>query len=568
MISVDSQLRQDSYHEARPSRISRKLKDGDSDGSEESAKNEPAFTGEFFDCRFSWPLPPLDLQIPGLPSTPATEIARPDEPPLYSVFTGGQKRLTVFVVSFVAMISPLSGTIYFPALEILAKHFHVSSSVIQLTITTYQIFQGIAPSFIGNYSDSYGRRPAYAICIVVYVAANIGLALQNSYAALITLRCLQSAGSSATIALAAGSVADMITRAERGKFIAYASLGVTLGPALGPIVGGLLTEFLGWRSIFWFLIIFSAALFTIYFIFVPESARQVVGNGSIPPSRLFMTPFQRIEHKRHPVSVSDVDRATLKGERKPLNPFAALKILGEKEGGVTLGFGSLMYGGYFMVLTTLPSQLTQRFQYNAVQIGLCYLPIFVGSIFSRSMAGYLLDRNFRRHAKRVGIEVSKERQEDMDKMPIEAARLQVSIPMIYITSVCVLAYGWTMETKSSLAGIEVTLFFLGLFNSGGLAGLNTLVVDTHQESPATAMAANNLFRCLVSAGATSVAVPMIDRIGIGWTSVFIAGVWLCFSAALWCVLLFGAEWRLEKNEKINRAKEKEEVQTRDTSIES
>ena len=371
------------------------------------------------------------------------------------------------------------------------------------------------------------------------------------------LRCLQSTGSSVTVALGAGSVADMATRAERGKFISYASLGVTLGPALGPIIGGLLTEYLGWRAIFWFLTIFSVVLFPVYFIFVPETARSVVGNGSIPPPRLFMTPFQRIERKRNPAPESEADRATIKVKRKRLNPFAALKILGEKEGGVTLGFGALMYGGYFMVLTTLPTQLTERFGFNPVQTGLCYLPIFVGSICSRSTAGWLLDWNFRRHATRLGVEISKDRQQDMDKLPIEAARLQISIPMIYTTSLCVLAYGWTMQTKSSLAGIEVTLFFLGLFNSGGLSGLNTLVVDTHQESPATAMAANNLFRCLVSAGATAIAVPLIDRIGIGLTSVFIAGVWLCFSPCLWLVLIYGVKWRQEKKDKMDKATRKE-----------
>ena len=380
------------------------------------------------------------------------------------------------------------------------------------------------------------------------------------------LRCLQSTGSSVTVALGAGTVADMVTRAERGKYISYASLGVTLGPALGPIVGGLLTEYLGWRAIFWFLTIFSAVVFPLYFIFVPETARSVVGNGSIPPSRLFMTPSQHLERKRNPMPASEADQATLKAKRKRLNPFAALKILGEKEGGVTLGFGALMYGGYFMVLTTLPTQLTERFGFNSVQVGLCYLPIFIGGICSRSTAGWLLDWNFRRHAARLGVEISKNRQQDIDKLPIEAARLQVSIPMIYATSLSVLAYGWTVQTKSSLAGIEVTLFFLGLFNSGGLSGLNTLVVDTHQESPATALAANNLFRCLVSAGATAIAVPLIDRIGIGWTSVFIAGVWLCFSPCLWLVLIYGAEWRQEKKDRIEKAKRTEkETKKKDPS---
>jgi hypothetical protein len=51
------------------------------------------------------------------------------------------------------------------------------------------------------------------------------------------LRCLQSAGSSGTIALGSAVVADLTTRAERGKYIGYSSMGISLGPALGPIIG-------------------------------------------------------------------------------------------------------------------------------------------------------------------------------------------------------------------------------------------------------------------------------------------------------------------------------------------
>ncbi|KAI0023858.1 MFS general substrate transporter [Xylariomycetidae sp. FL0641] len=471
----------------------------------------------------------------------------------YSVFTTRQKKVSIMIVSFAAMISPLSGSMYYPATSTLAAHYGVSTSMIQLTITTYQIMQGLAPSLLANLSDTHGRRPAYALCLAVYLAANVGLALQDRYAALLALRCLQSAGSSATVALAAGSVADLATRAERGRFVAYAALGVTLGPALGPVLGGLLAAYAGWRAIFWFLAAFAAGLGALYAVAAPETARRVVGNGGVPPPPLLMTPAQAWRRRRRQCATGRGAAEAAAGGRKQrgrrVDPLAALRILAEREGGVTLGFGSLMYGGYFMVLTTLPLELGARFGFGAARVGLCYLPIFAGSILSRSTAGRLLDWNFRRHAKRLGIAIVSNRQPRMEGFPIEAARLQVCLPMIYATAVSVVVYGWVMQSNSSLAGIEVSLFFLGLCNSGGLSGLNTLVIDTHQDSPATALAANNLFRCLVSAGATALAVPLINRIGIGWTSVFIAGVWIAFSPLLWLVLLCGASWREAKRAK-------------------
>jgi multidrug resistance protein len=143
--------------------------------------------------------------------------------------------------------------------------------------------RGLAPTFIGSISDKNGRRPAYMICFVIYRGANIGLTLQDSYPALVVLRFLQSSGSSGTVALGSAVVADIITRAQRGKYIGYASMGVTLGPALGPIIGGLLNQYLGWRSIFWFLTIFAGSMMLLMILFFPETSRSVVGNGSVPP---------------------------------------------------------------------------------------------------------------------------------------------------------------------------------------------------------------------------------------------------------------------------------------------
>lgn len=63
----------------------------------------------------------------------------------------------------------------------------------------------------------------------------MGLALQNSYTSLVVLRCIQSAGSSGTVALAQAVLDDLTTTEQRGQFLAYLSIGFIMGPALGPV---------------------------------------------------------------------------------------------------------------------------------------------------------------------------------------------------------------------------------------------------------------------------------------------------------------------------------------------
>lgn len=479
--------------------------------------------------------------------------------PIYSVIPRRQRVVIILVVAASGLLSPLTGAIYLPALTSIASDLKVSTRLINLSITTYQIFQGLAPSFIGSLSDIKGRRPAYITTFAIYLVANLALALQNSYPALMVLRCLQSAGSSATIALGSATVADLCTRAERGTWLGYTTLGISLGPALGPVIGGLLNEYLGWHSIFWFLLILSGVVTIIMVVILPETGRAVVGNGSVPPKKWNRSVLQWYRaRKGKPINGGEFhpeDRSTIQKPKKRPNPLSSLLILFEPEGGITLGFGAIFFAGYFMVMTTLSEELSSRFGFSSAITGLCYLPLGFGSLLSRWSAGKLFDYNFRRHARNLGYTLDLTRQQTLDTFPIERIRLEVCIPMVYVSCGTVLAYAWAMEKNSSLAGIEVSLFFLGLFSSGVQQGLNTLVVDTHADIPATAIAANNLFRCLVSAGGTAIAPFMIQKMGIGFMSVFISGVWLLFSPCLWLVMYRGNQWREDENAEQERKEE-------------
>jgi MFS family permease len=173
-------------------------------------------------------------------------------PTPWSVFTYRQKCWIVVMVSVASFFSPLSANIYFPALETLSKDFNTSESVMNLTLTSYMIFQGLAPTIFGDFADMAGRRPAYIIGFVLYLAANAGLANSNTFVALLILRCLQSTGSSSTIALGSAVVADMCTSAERGTFMGWATSSAMFAPAIAPVLGGVFTELLGWRWIFWY----------------------------------------------------------------------------------------------------------------------------------------------------------------------------------------------------------------------------------------------------------------------------------------------------------------------------
>ena len=125
---------------------------------------------------------------------PPTASSSAPHPELYSVFSAPQKRWIVFLAAFAGWFSTLSSFIFFPAITAIANDLHTSVEKINLTVTSYLIVSGLAPSFVGETAENYGRRPVYMVAFLIYISANVGLALQSSFPALFIIRMIQSAG--------------------------------------------------------------------------------------------------------------------------------------------------------------------------------------------------------------------------------------------------------------------------------------------------------------------------------------------------------------------------------------
>ena len=451
---------------------------------------------------------------------PALEKDITDRP--YSVFTARQKVFIVLAATLGACFSPFTANIYLPAIDTISQALRVSVNKVNLTITTYMIMQGIAPSFISAIADEYGRRPAYVIGFAVYTLANLGLGLNDTYAGLLVLRCFQSAGSSGFVTLAYGSIADVVTSAERGKYISITSIASILAPIVAPIAGGALAQHLGWHSIFWTLLIASAVYFVALLLFFPETGRSVVGDGSMKPPRWnrCLTDITRSSHVNVEAAV-DVHLSSHPDVRqhKKINLFGALTMILDPETAMLLLNISLNYAAYYAISTSLTVQFAKIYHLSPTLQGLLFIPLAVGTLLAAIYNSKSIDRRYRYHAERAGLIVDKTKQIDFlrSTMPIERARVDLAVPMLIVSALLTILYGWLLEKRVHIAGPMVVLFFLGFFKAASWSPLSTLVVDLNRSRPATASAASNLTRCLMGAGATAIVNPMIDAIGNGWT---------------------------------------------------
>lgn len=280
--------------------------------------------------------------------------------------------------------------------------------------------------FTGSLADQAGRRPAYILCFVIYISGDIALAIQHSFPALLTLRAVQSCGSSGTVALASAVAADIITSAERGMYIGFASLGNILAPSIGPILGGVLSKYLGWQAIFWFLAIAAGIFFIPLLLFFPETCRGIVGNGSTSPTGWNRSIWSYL--KTSTTAVPVVSNVPRRGVNIP-NPCSTLRLLSRRPVGLILLANGVVFSSYYAVTAGIPALFQRIYGLDDFRIALCFIPAGLGSLLSATTNGVLVDWNYRRARGTAGQTLHGNQKHETIGFSIEQARLQIGLPM-------------------------------------------------------------------------------------------------------------------------------------------
>ncbi|KAJ5693289.1 hypothetical protein N7462_002712 [Penicillium macrosclerotiorum] len=369
-----------------------------------------------------------------------------DEPLPYSAFTTTQKRWIITLVAFAGWFSSLSSFIYFPAIPSIASDLHITTERVNLTVTAYLIMSGIFPSLVGNAADTMGRRPVFIVTLAVYVAANVGLALQSSFGLLFFLRMVQSAGISGSYSVTYGVLGDLFTPAERGGYSGLISFILNTPPSVGPVISGLLLQRWGWRSIFWFLAAISPCCLAAILLFLPETSRHVVGNGNIAPTginRVFfpcLTPSKLTTERPSPTS---------KARSCPIpKPWTTLSILTHPSTAIVVGSVGVYYTIYTCIQASLSSLFGQIYHTSGLVSGLTYLPFGVGCAISAFATGKLLDIEYRSTASRYNIQVDKSKDHDLTSFPVEEARLRIINYFLLVCCLLIIGYGWSLQYQA------------------------------------------------------------------------------------------------------------------------
>ncbi len=160
------------------------------------------------------------------------------------------KRYVLFATSFASFIAAFMGSGINVALPTIGRQFQVGAVTLAWVTTSYMLALAACLLPFGRLADLYGRRRNFALGVSLYVVTSLLCALANSAALLIAFRVLQGIGGAMIFSTSTALLSSAYPRGERGRALGWATAAVYSGLSLGPFIGGILTERLGWRSIF------------------------------------------------------------------------------------------------------------------------------------------------------------------------------------------------------------------------------------------------------------------------------------------------------------------------------
>ena len=289
-----------------------------------------------------------------------------------------------------------------------------------------------------------------------------------------------------------------------------------------------------------------------------QSARNIVGNGSIPPPTLntSLTTIYKQREKRPDLELRAQDSTQLPPKKIPRkipipNVWAAIAIAFEKDVGPLMLFMSLFVMANYMMLVPLQDVIRRQYNFNDLQVGLCYIPFAVGSVIGSVITGKLLNWNYIRVAKSIGVSADRKKGDDLRTFPFERARLGLIWPWTILAVAMILPWGWIVNSGTSLAAPLIVLFFAGVGLSGPVSILTTLLVDLYPMNPGRVSSTFNLTRATLSAVGSAVVQYIIDAWGYGYTYLFIGLLVAAASPSIMIVQKWGPQWREERYQRFN-----------------
>lgn len=316
-----------------------------------------------------------------------------------------RRRLLVLAICCMSLlIVSLDVTVLNVALPAMQSDLHASTAGLQWTIDAYTLVLAVLLMLAGSTADRIGRKKVFMAGLVVFTIGSLLCSLAPNLELLVAARMVQAVGGSMLNPVAMSIITNTFTDPrERARAIGVWGAVVGISMAAGPLLGGLLVESVGWRSIFWLNLPIGLVALLATLRYVPESrapkARRPDPVGQLLVIALFgPLTYAIIEAPEAGASTSlpfaAVSLAALIGllryEPRRAEPLVDLRFFRSVpfSGATVVAVAAFAALGGFLFLSTLYLQNVRGL--DALHAGLWMLPMAVPMFLCAPLSGRLV----------------------------------------------------------------------------------------------------------------------------------------------------------------------------------
>jgi len=159
-------------------------------------------------------------------------------------------RLILTALMMTMLLAALDQTIVSTALPTITSDLG-GLAELSWVVTAYLLASTASTPIWGKLSDLYGRKPMLQSAVVIFLIGSALAGLSQSMGQLIAFRAIQGVGGGGLMVLVMAVIADLVPPRERGKYMGLFGAVFGVASVLGPLLGGLFTQHLSWRWIFY-----------------------------------------------------------------------------------------------------------------------------------------------------------------------------------------------------------------------------------------------------------------------------------------------------------------------------
>lgn len=187
--------------------------------------------------------------------------------------------MILFAVIITSFINPFLGAAINIALPAISEEFHLGAIGISWVSMAFLLSSAVFLVPLGKLADIKGRKRIFLSGNMIIAASSVLCAISTSGDMLILFRALQGIGSAMVFGTGIAIITSVFPQGDRGKAIGFTVTSVYIGLSLAPFLGGMLTQYLGWRSIFYMTIPFELLVIWVTWKYIKAEWADAAGES-------------------------------------------------------------------------------------------------------------------------------------------------------------------------------------------------------------------------------------------------------------------------------------------------